>query len=705
MITISNFQTMSLLFPLLILSGILSGQTELRIDRDTTVNTCNALLFDSGGAGQGYQPGENHIFTVCPTDSENGLKLELSELSLANDVASDTLSFYDGADLSAPLLAQLTFISNAETSTIRTTANNAEGCLTIDFKGSSGLSAPGWAGVLTCVQGCQEIAANLVPDNDTTLCLGEEKVFSASGVYPQNGMNYVQTDATSTFMWQLGDGRELEGTTINYTYGEGGGFRPTLTITDSIGCSATFESPASIQVAVQPDVAFAMDERSLICSGDTVFSQLTHLQVLELNDFGAASASVSSEDTVALPDGNGQTYTDVLVVSGFGSDQTINDPGDLLSVFVVMEHSWLRDLEIMIQCPNGQSVILHEFVTQTGNEIALGEPYDDLFDLEPDVPGLGYKYSWKEASDNGTWINYAEMSTAPAGTLPAGEYLPFESFAGLMGCPINGPWRLQVTDLWTSDSGFAFGWGLEIDPGVLPDNATFTVGVDDFGFLSPDNSVPVSNPDSIAGSVAVAGVPTTHIFRIEDDFGCTWDTTLQYVAAAPAPVVDAIITGDSLGGSGRIDVEVSSGLPPYTFAWLSVDSMELVDTTEDLSDLFPGRYDLTVTDANGCQSVASFSVGGEVTSTDLTKMDESLRIYPNPGGGQLRIEFLLAIPQEVEIRLTDLTGRVLKTRQLRGESNINTVDLSVTDLPAGMYLLQIAGRQGSWVSRRLAVQR
>ena len=40
--------------------------------------------------------------------------------------------------------------------------------------------------------------------------------------------------------------------------------------------------------------------------------------------------------------------------------------------------------------------------------------------------------------------------------MPAGDYQPSTGFDGFVGCPMNGTWKLRVTDEWGSDNGFIF---------------------------------------------------------------------------------------------------------------------------------------------------------------------------------------------------------------------------------------------------------
>jgi hypothetical protein len=53
-----------------------------------------------------------------------------------------------------------------------------------------------------------------------------------------------------------------------------------------------------------------------------------------------------------------------------------------------------------------------------------------------------------------------------------------------------------------------------------------------------------------------------------------------------------------LNPTGAIDLTVSGGVPPYTFAWTGPNGFTAI--TEDISGLFPGDYYVTVTDADFC---------------------------------------------------------------------------------------------------------
>lgn len=66
-------------------------------------------------------------------------------------------------------------------------------------------------------------------------------------------------------------------------------------------------------------------------------------------------------------------------------------------------------------------------------------------------------------------------------------------------------------------------------------------------------------------------------------------------------------------GTGAIDLSVSGGTPAYTYSWSNGQ------TTQDLANLTPGTYTVTVTDSNGCQKTLPVIInGGDSTNPVVT---------------------------------------------------------------------------------------
>lgn len=106
------------------------------------------------------------------------------------------------------------------------------------------------------------------------------------------------------------------------------------------------------------------------------------------------------------------------------------------------------------------------------------------------------------------------------------------------------------------------------------------------------------------------GVPSgTHWVKVKDSRGC--EVTRSFtVNVTPPPVINVVDLDDvtqgcwPIGGfDGSIEIEVSGGTPPYTYAW---SHGYCAGTGCD--ELEPGSYTVTVTDAHGCTTTRTFEV-------------------------------------------------------------------------------------------------
>ncbi len=70
------------------------------------------------------------------------------------------------------------------------------------------------------------------------------------------------------------------------------------------------------------------------------------------------------------------------------------------------------------------------------------------------------------------------------------------------------------------------------------------------------------------------------------------------------------------GSDGAINLIASGGTAPYTYAWTGPNSF--TSASQDLSSLITGTYNVTITDINGCTTIASVIVGTNATALVAT---------------------------------------------------------------------------------------
>jgi gliding motility-associated-like protein len=500
------------------------------------ITTCSGIFYDSGGPNGNYGSNQNLTTTICPVVSQGThVQLTFNGINLGW-IFTDDLCFFDGNNVSAPSLGCADDFQNSSTFIIQATSANPTGCITIKFNSGSLDNGAGWAATIKCVAACQTILAHLADSEpgvvpaDTgwiDICPGQEVSFTGAGEYPQNGTTYNHSDLTSTFSWDFGDGVLEQGKTVSHVFNEPGGYIVNLTIKDQFGCKSINSINQRIRVAGRPDFMIG-DYTHQVCSGDTVaLNALTNTLADEFAvsvqaDTGAFQNGAIRSDSLPLPDGNGASYQTTLTFSDFTPGQTLTNVNDLLGIWVNMEHSWMRDLEMNITCPNGTNVILHNFAGQNGGQVYLGQPND--FDNSFPVPGAGYDYGWQVTPDyNYTMIQYANAFLPP--TLPSGSYRSFQPLSNLVGCPLNGDWTIEVVDSWPADNGFIFSWSLEFDPDLYPNLETFIPLITDWSW-NPNATTIYSEPDSILVSPINAG-EVAYTFTVTDTFGCVWDTMIS----------------------------------------------------------------------------------------------------------------------------------------------------------------------------------
>ncbi|MCS6934007.1 MAG: T9SS type A sorting domain-containing protein [Chitinophagales bacterium] len=172
---------------------------------------------------------------------------------------------------------------------------------------------------------------------------------------------------------------------------------------------------------------------------------------------------------------------------------------------------------------------------------------------------------------------------------------------------------------------------------------------------------------------------------VADQNGCTASASVT-VNNPPAPIqINAVNITPSSGSNGAIDISVSGGTSPYTYNWSNGA------TTQDLSNLPPGLYNVTVTDANQCVSSAQFNV----IVTDLTEaLPVSVSLYPNPFSETLYV----ITDTELTAVIFDIYGRDMMHIDLMRGSNV----LQLGRLAPAQYILEI--RHSNQTLRKIIVK-
>ena len=492
-----------------------------------TVTTCNGLFYDSGGADDGPQGnyGNNEVFTftICPENEGQSTQLNFTEFATQNN--ADIMSIYNASDATDPatLIAEYSG-TNGPTEPVIASLTNPTGCLTVVFTSTGAITDFGWLAFISCVDPpaeCQDIIAQL----DTTspgvdsegvilVCPGEEITLTGSGQFSEPGGG-----VGAAYIWDIGDGTSISGQTVTFSFDEPGVYIANLNIWDTNtsvfpeGCKNDNRINQYIQVSTTPVFEATEDTVNPICYGDssTITPLITPTPYIN-------ECTVPESNVTFLPDGNGAVYQTCIVVDCFEEGQTLELITQLQDICLNIEHSYLGDLDIIIESPNGQQAFLHQYPSGFGTY--LGSPLDNTGSGTDPGEGANYCFSMDAATllvDGAT----VQAGNPQSNSIEAGSYLPVDSFNQLIGSPLNGNWCITVQDNLTIDNGYLFSWTLNFDTSIVPTSLSFTPEIVS-GFWEGDEPT----IDAINGEVLTVTPDSDgqfcYTYTALDNFGCEY---------------------------------------------------------------------------------------------------------------------------------------------------------------------------------------
>lgn len=233
-----------------------------------------------------------------------------------------------------------------------------------------------------------------------------------------------------------------------------------LEVSDANNCNAPTSDTLTVFVSPIPELQF--ESNSPVCAGSDAYIQVTSITSTPLT-----STAFDAGYSTSLPDAFNVPYESVITLSDFPDDATIESCSGVIEVTAILEHTFIGDLTISIECPNGQEVLLLD-----NGASGAADPsecmYPDLGGNNLGLPmdGIGWEYTW---SMDGEFIIDDPENPAVFGgaAVPAGDYLPCGDYCEFIGCPINGDWTLRILDQWLGDDGQLFDWSLGLNPALV----------------------------------------------------------------------------------------------------------------------------------------------------------------------------------------------------------------------------------------------
>ena len=175
----------------------------------------------------------------------------------------------------------------------------------------------------------------------------------------------------------------------------------------------------------------------------------------------------------------------------------------------------------------------------------------------------------------------------------------------------------------------------------------------------------------------------------------------------------ATATGTANTGTnnGTITINTSGGTPcaggTYNYAWSGVSSGSGSGTSPFvISPLATGWYYITVTDCNGGSVVLSYYVATQTrTRTKTGEIFEGLTAYPNPASDVTTVAFTSWANEYVTVSIYSTDGKqvgILFEGTTIAEADY-VLPLSVANIPAGVYTVQLLSQSGTRQTLRIVV--
>ena len=429
-----------------------------------------------------------------------------------------------------------------------------------------------------------------------------------------------------------------------------------LDMWDVNGCDASTFDQIQIRVAVNPirtisnlGTVCSNDELEVLVSYDA--SNIIQIDSIEIREIHSRTNYIKT----FIPDGPNcavRCYSAPVTFNEFPNGSTITSGTDICSICVNFEHSFMGDYDLKIRCPsNRQAVLKYKDAVgglpagaYGGGGIFTGYPYggnehgswDSGCDSNSNMYGVGLDYCFSRNGDytlvdgqpanttaigphylgNSEYqdaINYTFPPRPPhmrSGSGDAGSrsfstkhpsnyanrsdyYKPADDFSSLIGCPLNGTWKIEICDNWGSDNGWVFNWSMDICNISDDDDCQYNVGIDSVTWdVTPESGR--LNPTRVRRDLDdpmkfyFSAIDTAGLFyaqmHIYDEFGCRWDSVGYYtVLWNPTPNLgdDKTFCRAGTATFDATDAHARGRGYRYTYEWSTGETTQIITPTAE----------------------------------------------------------------------------------------------------------------------------
>lgn len=251
--------------------------------------------------------------------------------------------------------------------------------------------------------------------------------------------------------------------------------------------------------------------------------------------------------------------------------------------------------------------------------------------------------------------------------------------------------------------------GAVLKPGIYFVNISFdTTGVGELFRATGGANYPYtfSNIMSIDSAVGVSNFPSTRVYYFFDwtvspvCSGNLDTTNIEFAPEAVASFTENSASGSATATDYSVFFDATASENGVSYDWDFGDGA--TGSGDTLTHVYTsnGTYtvQLVVTGVCGDTDTVTTTVDIQGISVEEVAFDGSVNVFPNPTSGVFNVQVATATAGEAELQLLSLSGQVLHIEKLERGNEWN-VQIDISDLPQGTYMLTIRTADGTHVER------
>ncbi len=199
----------------------------------------------------------------------------------------------------------------------------------------------------------------------------------------------------------------------------------------------------------------------------------------------------------------------------------------------------------------------------------------------------------------------------------------------------------------------------------------------------------------------LSGIPAgNYTCTITDSNGTTVVSDNFVITQPDAIDADAQVTDESEAGAndGAINLTVSGGTPSYEYNWSNGA------TTQNLQDLSPGEYCVTITDSYACLEVDCFTVmAGPLSNKEIEDLI-AFTVSPNPiTQNDLLVELQFSSKKDILVSIINSLGQEVYFSEKLNVSSLST-QINTSGFTPGIYFIRITSLKDNKIATKRIVK-